>query len=253
MLILSGLFVIQTGGQVLLLTTYVVTLIILYEMHALYFKKQSKWGYFLLSVILSTVLFFNLEALAPLNYGDLIYLRYIPLFFLALYLLELFRSSFYNPSLNWAKWLKINILVTSSLPVFYLISLLPNGSHYILFGCTVIAFCDSMALFIGKWIGKRQLSKISPNKTIEGSIGGGLSGLVAGLCIAYYFNLPLLSFGVLASILFILALLGDLHESQAKRYFGIKDSSNLLPGHGGFYDRFDSYIFSMPFLYVWLL
>jgi phosphatidate cytidylyltransferase len=112
---------------------------------------------------------------------------------------------------------------------------------------------DSGAYFIGKLLGKHKLSSLSPNKTIEGSIGGLVVGsLLFALGAAYFslINQPLVLLLPLGLLLSFLSQIGDLHESMIKRFFNVKDSSNILPGHGGIYDRCDSYIFTVPFFVV---
>lgn len=117
----------------------------------------------------------------------------------------------------------------------------------ILFSINIVT--DTGAWFVGKNIGKNKLWKsVSPNKTIEGAIGGVvLSVIVSSLLIVTllgkYNVLVFLSLIGLSAI----AQIGDLVESKLKRQAGIKDSSNLIPGHGGIYDRIDSLLFTAPF------
>ena len=118
---------------------------------------------------------------------------------------------------------------------------------------TCIWATDSGAYFTGKLIGKRKLSSLSPNKTIEGSMGGLIIGALLFTGIALNYNLieqPLYALLPLGLLLSFLSQIGDLHESMIKRFFQVKDSSNILPGHGGIYDRCDSYIFTVPFFVV---
>ena len=115
---------------------------------------------------------------------------------------------------------------------------------------------DTMAYIVGSLIGKTPLSKISPKKTWEGTIGGiVLSTTIVGFL--GYMNDEWFVFGqslwfwmILALVATITGTLGDLLESKLKRVAGVKDSGSLMPGHGGFLDRFDSLLLATPF--VWL-
>jgi phosphatidate cytidylyltransferase len=116
---------------------------------------------------------------------------------------------------------------------------------------------DTMAYIVGSLIGKTQMSKISPKKTWEGTIGGIiLSVSVIFLLAQYVFHFGIVSFGLmfLAAIASIAGTFGDLLESKLKRMAGVKDSGHIMPGHGGFLDRFDSLLVATPFvwLYVYL-
>lgn len=114
---------------------------------------------------------------------------------------------------------------------------------------------DTFAYFVGRAIGKRPLApSISPKKTWEGTIGGAVSAVAAGIVL----KLTLLSFLawphviVVALLCGVLGQLGDLAESKMKRAVGVKDSGTLLPGHGGMLDRFDSMIVVAPAVYLYL-
>jgi phosphatidate cytidylyltransferase len=113
---------------------------------------------------------------------------------------------------------------------------------------------DTMAYIIGSLVGKRPLSSISPKKTWEGTIGGIiLSIIVVGLVVYYYSHDDVV--GIVAATIALITSLagtfGDLLESKLKRMAGVKDSGHIMPGHGGFLDRFDSLLLAIPF--VWLL
>jgi len=115
---------------------------------------------------------------------------------------------------------------------------------------------DTMAYLVGSLIGKRSLSKISPKKTWEGTIGGMvLSIAVAGL-VAYYAGARVLYIAILAGLVAAIAAIagtfGDLLESKLKRMAGVKDSGTLMPGHGGFLDRFDSLLLAIPFVWLYI-
>lgn len=112
---------------------------------------------------------------------------------------------------------------------------------------------DSGAYLVGRKIGKTKLApQISPNKTWEGSIGGTVVAIIVGIIFSVT---GLIHFGILATILMTLFLsiagqLGDLVESSLKRYYGVKDSGRILPGHGGILDRFDSLLLVLPMAYL---
>jgi phosphatidate cytidylyltransferase len=110
---------------------------------------------------------------------------------------------------------------------------------------------DTMAYIVGSFIGKTPLSKISPKKTWEGTAGGViLCVIVIGLIFSNISTVEIFPGFILAAIAAIFGTFGDLLESKLKRLAGVKDSGSLMPGHGGFLDRFDSLLLATPF--VWL-
>lgn len=114
---------------------------------------------------------------------------------------------------------------------------------------------DTMAYIVGSFIGKTPFSKISPKKTWEGTIGGAILAIVVvTLLSGWLVGSYLLQVGIIAAIAAIFGTIGDLLESKLKRLAGVKDSGSLMPGHGGFLDRFDSLLLATPFvwLYVYL-
>jgi phosphatidate cytidylyltransferase len=126
-----------------------------------------------------------------------------------------------------------------------------HGLTY-LFGVILLTVAnDSGALFIGRWLGRHPLNRVlSPNKTIEGSIGGTLFTLiVAALLLPLMSPWTLKRALVLGVALCIVVPLGDLFESMVKRTLGVKDLGSLLPGHGGLLDRIDGLLFALPTLY----
>lgn len=136
---------------------------------------------------------------------------------------------------------------------FSFIQLRERSLHLLFLVLFVIWSTDTGAYLIGRKIGKRKLApSISPNKTVEGSLGGVVTAVViAGL---YLFLIPNdlpLGLTLLLTIVFSIAgQTGDLVESAIKRHYQVKDSGSLLPGHGGVLDRFDSLIFVLNVIYV---
>jgi phosphatidate cytidylyltransferase len=124
----------------------------------------------------------------------------------------------------------------------------------------VLVFCllwsnDIFAYLTGKLIGKHKLfPRVSPGKTIEGSLGGLMFTIIAVAIFCHYVEwLPIPAAVGMAAIAVIFGTLGDLSESMLKRQAGVKDSGKMIPGHGGILDRFDSIMFSVPFIFVYLL
>ena len=133
-------------------------------------------------------------------------------------------------------------------------STLPLGLGATLLTFMCIWSADIGAYIVGKHFGKTPLSGISPKKTVEGAIFGITASVVVGIAVAYYINLPdfYLTGAALGSLIGIASLLGDLTESMLKRDAGVKDSGDIIPGHGGILDRTDSYIFTAPLVYYFI-
>ena len=114
---------------------------------------------------------------------------------------------------------------------------------------------DVGAYFVGSKFGKTKLfPRISPKKTWEGSFGGVMMTFLTGWLLSLYIiELNLKDWLILALIVSIFGSIGDLVESMLKRSVGVKDSGTILPGHGGFLDRFDAFIFLLPFAACYLL
>lgn len=113
---------------------------------------------------------------------------------------------------------------------------------------------DSGAYVFGKTLGKHKLApRLSPNKTVEGYVGGIIAGTLLTVVIAYFLNLPLMVALLLGLLVSAVSPAGDLGISMLKRSVGVKDSGNLLPGHGGALDRIDSLIWSVALAYYLVL
>ena len=145
------------------------------------------------------------------------------------------------------------IYIPVSLSLLAVIRNGPDGMLFIFLLLAIIFAGDTSAYYVGSYLGRHKLSPaISPGKTIEGALGGLGGNLLAG-SIGIAFFMPSISWG--AGILFFLAAgiagqVGDLFESEMKRSSDIKDSGNLLPGHGGFLDRIDALLFASPVAYL---
>lgn len=163
-------------------------------------------------------------------------------------------AGFIYISLCWGLMIDLYGIETGN-PLLY-----KESGLYLLYFPLLIIGCmwvnDTMAYIVGSLIGKTPLSKVSPKKTWEGTVGGIILGSI-GMGYIGYINDEWFFFGqkfsfwiLLAFIATIAGTFGDLLESKLKRMAGVKDSGTLMPGHGGFLDRFDSLLLATPF--VWL-
>ncbi len=131
-----------------------------------------------------------------------------------------------------------------------------TGLHWFVVVLVVTWMGDSMALFTGRRFGRTAFApRISPKKTNEGAIGGLVGGLLAAVIIQRFLfaDLPFGHVLVFSLLVGAFGQLGDLAESMLKRAAGVKDSSHLIPGHGGVLDRIDSLLFAFPVAYIYLL
>ena len=140
--------------------------------------------------------------------------------------------------------------------IVYQMFLRDLGAQWVIFLYGTVWIGDSAALYVGHALGKRKLyPEVSPNKTVEGAIASMAGGAAAGFAAGMVFQLgisPAAAAG-LGLLMGTIAIAGDLVESMFKRDAGVKDSSHMLPGHGGMLDKLDGTLFSAPILYWALL
>jgi len=184
------------------------------------------------------------------------YISIMPVMMFGLFILELYSKSekpIINIALNLSAFVYIGIPFSMLNFIVY-----KNGLYFpgTLLGILILVWVyDSAAYLIGSQFGNRPLFKrISPNKTWEGSIGGLLVLTALGFGLGYVFKgLSSLEWAVISWLIAYFSANGDLVESLMKRSLGIKDTGNILPGHGGFLDRFDAFIFVIPFIAFYIL
>lgn len=134
--------------------------------------------------------------------------------------------------------------------------------YYIILAFALAWICDGGAYFVGSKFGKHKMSpKISPNKTVEGAVGGVLTNIVVAFILTIVYanilninlhNIDILNLVILTLLCSLIGMLGDLSASIIKRQYNIKDFGNLIPGHGGVVDRFDSVFFVAPCIFMYI-
>ena len=198
--------------------------------------------------------------------GSMVLFQIVTLIGAAWWCLALLWLRFFNFASDhetYARVFKLAAGTLAILPAWCALGLIhasePNGHRWLLAALSVVWAADSGAYFAGrqfggKWFGSRKLApRISPNKTLEGLLGGLAAGVVAGLGFAWLAGLtlpqvPAFILVAVAAVLF--SVVGDLFESLLKRHVGAKDSGNVIPGHGGILDRLDGVLAALPIFAV---
>ena len=216
------------------------------------FSPQKKFG-LILGFLLFILFFLTAKNIIPQSF----ILLSIPFLFFV-FIGELFRKKS-NALKNGAITLLglIYVALPFSLMNFIVFAQTSGNSYYpwILVGILLIIWIyDSMAYVSGSLLGKHKIAaKISPAKSWEGLIGGTIFAVIMGIVNAVLFQeIDMFNWIVIALITVIFGTIGDFFESKLKREIGIKDSGSILPGHGGLLDRFDSLLFAIPIIFVWL-
>ncbi|MEM9990504.1 MAG: phosphatidate cytidylyltransferase [Bacteroidota bacterium] len=233
-----------------------VTILCLWEMLCIFFPRHD-WGYRIMGLTLGVVPY-AITISTNFDWASFDTLQVFWCMTAVLFLwfvIEMYQNSA-KPFENIALLILSAVYVGVPFAILHDIGFLNETYNYeIIIGLMLMTWCsDTGAYMVGSQLGKTPLfSRISPKKTWEGTFGGVLATLLTGWGLSGLFPiLPLQDWLALALIVSIFGPIGDLVESMLKRSHQVKDSSNLLPGHGGALDRFDAFLFALPFVAVYL-
>lgn len=218
-----------------------------------------------ITALSSAYLFLAVMGFCQSTIGPQVFLPYLALL-LYLIITELYLKK-KNPIGNWAFSMLSQLYVALPFALLNVLAFQYNPAENMvtynpILPLSIFVFIwlsDTGAYCVGSLIGKHRLfERISPKKSWEGSIGGGVFSIASSLAFAHFFPfMSILQWAGLAVVVVIFGTWGDLTESLMKRQLGIKDSGNILPGHGGMLDRFDSALLAIPaavvYLYVLML
>lgn len=220
-------------------------------------KPNAVSGWYRPYSMLVALVLFGLSTLHVLGYNVLGYAIIIPVMLFGFFILELFAHS-EKPFENVGYQMLGAVYLISPFMLLNYIAVTPRLYYWQLVMSIffIIWANDVFAYLVGRQIGKTKLlERISPGKTWEGSAGGAVGAMGFAIALHYLFHLEGLlwyDWVVMAALISIFSTLGDLSESMLKRSLGLKDSGNLLPGHGGMLDRFDAFYFAVPAVAAYL-
>ncbi|WP_337042527.1 phosphatidate cytidylyltransferase [Emticicia sp. 17c] len=250
-IILVGVLYNEWTSWVLFLTISVLTQWEFYKLLKLDANSPLAFYGTFCGVVLNVLTFFIEKDLIPFKFYYLV----VPLL-TATFFIKLYKKKDSKPFANLG-YTFLGIIYVA-VPFALINELVLTDTGYepkLILGCLFILWSsDTGAYFAGRFLGKRKLfERVSPKKTWEGFFGGAILSLIVAFILTKYFNCILpWQWYIVAVIIAITGTLGDLVESLFKRSIAIKDSGSLIPGHGGFMDRFDGLLLSMPFIVTFL-
>jgi phosphatidate cytidylyltransferase len=248
-LVALAIFFIIEGGVLLLLVTLAISLIGMYELYRVVGIEKTPPA--IVNYLAAVVYYCNIKwNFMPdhlsLFMGCMILLMFTYVFTYPKYQANQVMAAYFGL-----------FYVAVMLSFVYSIRMLPNGLYlaFLIFLCSW--GCDTCAYCVGKLIGKHKMSpKLSPKKSIEGAVGGVAGSALLTALYSYIFRVQMdigtreiLMLAVIAAVAGLISMVGDLTASAIKRNYDIKDYGNLIPGHGGILDRFDSMIITAPIIY----
>lgn len=241
------------GGEALAYTCFVVAMLLAWEYQRLVFSPQDK---ILKVTLMLAVAVLAADHLGWLAHGQVVVM--MPCLVLVPLICVLHKPDPIAQSMQRAGLWSLGVYWCGGLlPYLYALRLRPeDGLCLALMGLFCCWASDTGAYFAGRFFGKRPLyPAISPKKTLEGGIGGLICSALMAMALRWVLDAPIAyNHAAVLGILGAMAgVVGDLCESLLKRSVGAKDSSQLIPGHGGVFDRFDGVVFCVPVVYIYVM
>ncbi len=223
---------------------FIISCLSILELHKMTIQKVN--FYFFLSVIFNGIFFFYLY-----QYNINIFFELLTITFLLLAAYLVFKyNDFKKEFLNITKFLFSIFYITMIATYAILIYNFKEGDWFLLNLLLICWATDSFAFLIGSNFGKKKLcEQISPNKTVEGFLGGLAGGVILGVFGVTFLKVPVINLIIMSFLTSFSCVAGDLFESLIKRKFNVKDSGKIIPGHGGILDRIDGILFAIPTYY----
>ena len=251
------LFTIYKGGYPFLFLVLIINVLSQYEFYKLAEKKDAlplTYVGIVIGICMTLMFYFQgIEKSWLILFGGIVIIL----------LIELFRNK-HNATLNIATTILGILYPTTLFSFLILIREFPKsadityetGGLYLIVVIIAIWICDTAAYFVGSTIGKHKMyERVSPHKTMEGAVAGFIFALIT--VYVFYLIYPnlfsLFNYLIIGALVGVFSQIGDLIESIFKRDAGVKDSSAILPGHGGFFDRFDAPTYMAPIIYFYLV
>ncbi|OWZ84266.1 phosphatidate cytidylyltransferase [Natranaerobius trueperi] len=238
-----GLFLIHYGDLPLLITAMIFGVLGLFEISDISYRIQ----YPVLKSIAVPGLIFLLVGFHFVNWIAILFIISLIVLSLSIYILFTYPQNNFN---TFGGTITAIIYLSWIFGFTLAIRTMDGGFFAIVYLLLIIWGTDSGAYFIGLKFGKNKLvPHISPKKSVEGAFGGILIAAIFSLIFFNLIGVNILTSLIIGVLISVLAQIGDLFESSFKRIAQIKDSGNILPGHGGILDRFDSFFFAVPFYF----
>ena len=236
------LLIVILGGKILNIAILAISLIAIHEFHKAIRNIENINPVRSLNYIFTVGLFLT-------NYSEKISVDFI----IFIYIVSLLVSSVFSKK-HTLKDTAMSLLGGLYIPFFFYHMYLLNDSIYIWIVFLSAFATDTFAYFSGMFFGKHKLyPSVSPKKTIEGSVGGIIGCVITITLFSLYFKLDnIFGLVILSIVLSVMSQIGDLTASKIKRTAEIKDYGDLMPGHGGILDRFDSILFTTPIVYYYI-